>query len=121
MAVLVVAGAAAFFSPLALGAALVAIGTADAPAQEPARARLIVTAVLGVAGGIVFPLVNPAGGELVTAAFPAFLLVAVAFGLGLFIRARRELVASLRERAERLEADRQHSDGLGPGGGRGRT
>ncbi len=110
MAVLVVAGAAAFFSPLALGAALVAIGTAAARAQD--RARLIVTAVLGVAGGIVFPLVNPAGGELVTAAFPAFLLVAVAFGLGLFIRARRELVASLRERAERLEADRQHSDEL---------
>src|ERR1700685_733454 len=35
MAVLVVAGAAAFFSPLALGAALVAIGTAAARAPGP--------------------------------------------------------------------------------------
>jgi signal transduction histidine kinase len=110
MAVLVVAGAAAFFSPLALGAALVAIGTAAARARG--RAELILAAVLGVAGGIVFPLANPAGGELVTAAFPASLLLVVAFGLGLYIRARRELVASLRERAERLEADRQHSDEL---------
>ena len=107
MAVLVVAGAAAFFSPLALGAALVAIGTAAA--RRRGRAGLIGAAVLGVAGGTVFPLVNPAGGELVTAAFPAFLLVVVAFALGLFLRTRHELVASLRERAGRLEADRQRS------------
>ena len=107
MAVLVVAVVPAFFSPLALGAALVAIGTAAAQARG--RAGLVVVAVLSVAGSIVFPLVNPAPGELVTAAFPAFLLVIAVFALGLFVRARHELVASLRERAGRLEADRQRS------------
>jgi signal transduction histidine kinase len=37
------------------------------------------------------------------------LFIVIAFGWGLYARARRELVASLRERAERLEADQQRS------------
>jgi signal transduction histidine kinase len=106
-AVLVVVAATAFFSPLALGAALVAIGTAAAHARR--RRDLLVVGLLTVAGSVIFPLVNPAGGELIQAVFPAFLPGLVAVGLGLFVRARHELVASLRERAERLEADRQRS------------
>lgn len=107
--VVVVAVAAVSFSPLALGAALVAVCTA----ASRARGRtLILVALLAVAGSIVFPVVNPAAGEILKPAFPAFLLTVVAFGLGLFVRARRELVVSLRERAERLEAERQRSAGV---------
>jgi signal transduction histidine kinase len=106
VAVVVAVAAAAFFSPLALGAALVAICTAASRVRGRA---LILVALLAVAGSVVFPLINPAAGAILKPAFPAFLLTVVAFGWGLFVRARRELVVSLRERAEWLEADRQRS------------
>ena len=44
----------------------------------------------------------------------------IAFGSGLFVRARREQVASLRERARRLEADQQRSVELAREAERGR-
>jgi signal transduction histidine kinase len=106
VAVFLVAGVAAFFSPLALGAGLVAVCTAAARAR---RQALILIAALAVAGSIVFPVVNPAARASLRPVFPAFLLTIVAFGLGLLIRARRELVVSLRERAERAEADQLHA------------
>ncbi len=71
--------AAAFFSPLALGAALVAICTAASRARGRA---LIPVALLAVAGSVVFPLVNPAAGAILKPAFPAFLLTVAAFGWG---------------------------------------
>jgi signal transduction histidine kinase len=104
--VTLVAFGAAWFSPLALGAGLVAMGTA----ASRARGRpLLLIALLAVLGSVVFPLVNPAAGEMLKIGFPAFCLTVIAFGWGLYARARRELVASLRERAARLEADQQHS------------
>jgi signal transduction histidine kinase len=104
VAIFVVVVAAAAFSPLALGAGLVAVGTA----ASRARGRtLVAVVVMSVAAGVVFPLVNPAGGEILRVGFPAFLLTVIAFGWGLYLRVRRELVASLRERAQRLEADQQ--------------
>jgi signal transduction histidine kinase len=106
MTVFVVAFGAAAFSPLALGAGLVAVGTAASRARGRA---LIVVVVLAVADSVVFPLVNPSAGEILRVGFPAFLVTVIAFGLGLYLRARRELVASLRERAQRLEADQQRS------------
>jgi signal transduction histidine kinase len=106
VAVTVVAFGAAWFSPLALGAGLVAIGTAASRARGRA---LLLVALLAVLGSVVFPLVNPAAGEILKIGFPAFLLTVIAFGWGLYARARRELVASLRERAARLEADQEHS------------
>jgi len=57
----------------------------------------------------VFPLVNPSAGEILNVTFPAFLITVIAFGWGLYLRARRELVASLRERAQRLQEDQQRS------------
>lgn len=60
---------------------------------------------MAAAGSIAFPLVNPRAGEILQIGFPAFLFTAMAFGWGLYLRARRELVASLRQRAEQLEAD----------------
>ena len=106
MAVFVLAFAANTFSPLALGAGLVAVCTAASRLRGRALTAVV---VLTVAASVVFPLVNPAAGEIVRVGFPAFLLTVIAFGWGLYLRARRELVASLRERAQRLEADQQRS------------
>jgi signal transduction histidine kinase len=106
VAVTLVAFGAAWFSPLALGAGLVAMGTVASRARGRA---LLLFALLAVLGSVAFPLVNPAAGEIVQVGFPAFLFTVIAFGWGLYARARRELVASLRERAERLEADQQRS------------
>ena len=106
MAVFVVAFAANTFSPLALGAGLVAVCTAASRLRGRALAAVV---VLTVAAGVVFPLVNPTAGEIVKVGFPALLLTVIAFGWGLYLRARRELVASLRERAERLAADQERS------------
>jgi signal transduction histidine kinase len=106
-AVFVVAIAAASFSPLALFAGLAAVCTAATLARGRA---LIAVAVLAAAASIVFPVVNPSAGEIVKVpGFPAFLLTVIAFGWGLHLRARRDLVASLRERAERLEADQRRA------------
>ena len=96
----------AAFSPLALFAFLVAICTVAARARGRA---LFAVVLLAVAGSFVWPAVNPSAGEVVQIWFPAFLFTVIAFGWGLYLRARRELVGSLRERAERLEADQQRS------------
>ena len=106
VAVTLVVFAAAWFSPLAQGAALVAIGTAASRVRGRA---LLLIALLAVLGSVTFPLLNPAAAEILKIGFPAFLVIVIAFGWGLYSRARRELVASLRERAERLEADQQRS------------
>jgi signal transduction histidine kinase len=105
-AVTLVVFAAAWFSPLAQGAALVAMGTAASRVRGRA---LFLIAVLAVLGSVIFPLLNPAAGEILKIGFPAFLFIVIAFGWGLYARARRELVASLRDRAERMEADQQRS------------
>jgi signal transduction histidine kinase len=105
-AVTLVVFAAAWFSPLAQGAALVAMGTAASRVRDRA---LLLIALLAVLGSVIFPLLNPAAGEILKIGFPAFLFIMIALGWGLYARVRRELVASLRERAERLEADQQRS------------
>ena len=106
VAVFVVAFGAAVFSPLAQFAALVVICTMASRLRGRA---LIAFAVLVAAASAVFPVVNPAAGEIVKVGFPAFLVTVIAFGWGLYLRARRELVASLRERTEWLAADQQHA------------
>ncbi|HEY0999660.1 MAG TPA: histidine kinase [Streptosporangiaceae bacterium] len=106
VAVFVVVFGAAVFSPLAQFAAVVAICTAASRVRGRA---LIAVVVLAAVGSVVFPVVNPAAGEIVKVGFPAFLVTVVAFGAGLYLRVRRDLVASLRERAERLAADQQHA------------
>ena len=106
VAVFVVVFGAAVFSPLAQFAALVAICTAASRVRGRA---LIAVVVLAAVGSVVFPVLNPAAGEIVKIGFPAFLATVVAVGGGLYLRVRRDLVASLRERAERLAADQQHA------------
>jgi signal transduction histidine kinase len=109
MLALVVMLAASAFSPLALGAGLVAICVA---ASRVTGRVLIALAVIVAAGGLVFLRINPAAGEVLRVAVPAVMFAALAFGWGLYLRARRELVASLRERAEQLEADQERSADL---------
>ena len=106
VAVTLVVFAAAWFCPLALGAALVAVAAAASRVRGRA---LVLVALLAVLGSAVFPLVNPAAGEILRVGFPAFFFTVIAFGWGLYAQARRELVASLRERAERMEAEQQRS------------
>jgi signal transduction histidine kinase len=106
MAVFVLVFAAALISPLAQFAALVAVGTA---ASRMRGRALIAVVVMAAAASVAFPVVNPSVGEIVKVGFPAFLVTMIAFGWGLYARARRELVASLRERAARLAADQQRS------------
>jgi signal transduction histidine kinase len=104
-AVFVALGASAF-SPLALGAGLVAICTA---ASRLTGRALVALGIAVTAGSFVFLAINPLAGEILHVGVPAFLFAAMAFGWGLYLRARRELVASLEDRAERLEADKQRS------------
>jgi signal transduction histidine kinase len=101
--------AASAFSPLALGAGLVAMCAA---ASRATGRTLMALAVVVVAGSFVFLRINPAAGEVQRLEVPAILFAAMAFGWGLYLRARRELVASLRERAEQLEADKERSTEL---------
>jgi signal transduction histidine kinase len=101
---ILVALAASAFSPLALGAGLLAICIA---ASRLTGRALIALAVAVTAGGFVFLAINPAAGEILQV--PAILFTVTAFGWGLYLRTRRELVASLRERAKRLEADKKRS------------
>jgi signal transduction histidine kinase len=108
LAVVLVA-ASGMFSALALGAVLVAIFNA---AVRGGRRTLAIAVFLALAGSIVFPLVNPGAGPVFKQRFPGFMLTAIAFGWGLFVRVRRELIVSLRERAERLEADQEQRDEL---------
>lgn len=107
-AAMLVVIAVAAFSPLAAGAALVAIFTAATRARRRALAAAV---FLTVAASVVFPFANPAAGGLIPVrqAFPAVMFPLMAFASGLYLRARREQVVSLRERAERLAADQQRS------------
>lgn len=106
MAVFVLAFGVAGFAPLGLFAGQVAIATV---ATRVSRRALVAVLVIAAAASVVFPLVNPSAGEMLKIGFPAFLVTIIAFGWGLYLRARRELVASLRERASRLEADQQRA------------
>jgi signal transduction histidine kinase len=101
-----VAAAAGVFSPLAQGAALVAIFNT---AMRGRGRVLVAVALLALVGSAVFPLLYPTAGPILGQRFPGFMATAIAFGWGILVRARREMVLSLRARAERLDAERQLS------------
>jgi signal transduction histidine kinase len=103
LAVLLLNFGVAWFAPMALGAGPVALCTAASRVRG--RVHIAVVVVLSALASVVFPLVNPKAGEIVRVGFPAFLVTIIAFGWGVYLRTRRELIASLRERADRLEAD----------------
>jgi signal transduction histidine kinase len=94
----------AAFSSMAGGAAPIALFNV---ALRSSRRALLATAALAVASVAITPLLYPSPGRWVGQFLLGLLILAVAIGWGLFARARRELVRSLRERAERLEAEQR--------------
>jgi signal transduction histidine kinase len=102
--VAVVAVLAAAFFAMAGGAALVAIFNA---AIRASRRALVALVALALATLAIFPLLYPSGGAWWSQMLFGALLIAVALGWGLFTRARREVIRSLRERAERLESEQR--------------
>ena len=110
-----VALAASAFSPLALGAGLVAICTAhlarDRPRPHRAR-RHDHRAAASCSGAS-----TPPPERSLRVGVPAFLFAVIAFGWGLYLRTRRELVASLRERGAATGGRAAAQRGTGPRGG----
>jgi signal transduction histidine kinase len=97
----VVAGA---FTVLAGGAAVVAVFNL---AVRGSRRALVWIGVLSLAAIVVVPLIYPSAGSFPTQVLFGVLIFGVAISLGLFTRVRRELVLSLRDRAERLESEQR--------------
>jgi signal transduction histidine kinase len=102
--VAIVAVVAAAFFAMAGGAALVAIFNAAIRASRRALVAIVALSLVTLA---IFPLLYPSGGAWWSQMLFGSLLIAVALGWGLFTRARREVIRSLRERAERLEAEQR--------------
>ena len=102
--VAVLAGVVSTFAAMAGGAVVFAIFNA---AIRASRRALIGIVALALVSTVVFPLLYPSVGSWVTQVLLGCLLIAVALGWGLFTRARREVIRSLRERAERLEAEQR--------------
>ena len=106
--------------PVGLGAFVLAASSVSALAGGPSLFFIFNAAIraprralgwligLAIAATVVFPLIYPGRHEgwLFQAVFGT-LIVAIAVGWGLFVRARRELEQSLRDRAERLEAEQR--------------
>src|SRR5262245_16700869 len=96
--------AAASFATLATAAAVFAVfGVA---VRGSRRALALITA-LALVGIVSIELLYPSVGRLWTQVLVGGLILGVAISLGLFARVRRELVLSLRERAERLESEQR--------------
>jgi signal transduction histidine kinase len=94
-------GLSAFFATAA-GAGIVAVFNV---ALRGSRRALLGIVALSYLSFVVFGLLYPSGGSMGAQVLFGTLLLAVAIGWGLFARARRELVGSLRERAQRLESE----------------
>jgi signal transduction histidine kinase len=103
--VAVVALSAAVVSALAAGAAMASLFNA---ALRVPRRTLVALVALSLAGTLIYPMLYPTDEtSAATDMIVGLLATGVVVGWGLFARARRELVRSLRERAERLEAEQR--------------
>ena len=71
--------------------------------------EIVPVALLGLVAGVVLEARNPVDGQPYGFTIPFLVLIlGVAVGWGMYIGSRRELLATLRDRAERAEAD-QHA------------
>jgi len=86
------------------GAAAIALFTVAV--HEPFR-RAAPIAVLGAVLQPVYLLIYPDSGPYLLSLVLSWLVIGVVVVWGMFVRARRQLVVSLRERAERAEAEQQ--------------
>jgi signal transduction histidine kinase len=100
----VAATLASIVSASAGGAALVALFSATLRAS---RTGLIVVWAVAVGAAFAYPLVLPGDDGYLLETSIGLLITVVVIGWGLFARARRQLVLSLRERAARLEAEQR--------------
>lgn len=91
-------------SAMAGPAALVTVFNAAIRASP--RALAAITA-LAVAALVIFPAFYPSLGSYPSQVIFCLLATIVVIGWGLFTRARRELISSLHERAERLESEQR--------------
>jgi signal transduction histidine kinase len=91
-------------APAAVGPSV--IGLFNAAIRAP-RIALAAIAAVGLAGSVVYPLIHPDGSSYAIQLILGVLVIVVVIGWGLFVRARRELVHSLRERAERVESEQR--------------
>ena len=95
---------ASAFSALAAGPAVIAIF--NAAIRAPGRSLAAISG-LSLIAGAVFALLYPGDDSFGTSALLTVLITGVIVGWGLFVRAQRELVRSLHERAVRLEAEQR--------------
>jgi signal transduction histidine kinase len=100
----VLAVVVAAFSAMAGGAVVVAVFNV---AVRSSRRALIGIAALSLVSLAIYLLLNPSAGQFLEQMLLGALIVAVGIGWGLFARARRQLVYSLRERAERVESEQR--------------
>jgi signal transduction histidine kinase len=95
---------ASIFSALAAGPAVFALF--NAALRTSARTILALVGLAAVST-VVFPLIYPGKDSYATQLIVGALCTAGIIGWGLFVRAQRDLVHSLRERAERLESEQR--------------
>lgn len=105
-AIAVFAMLAAVVSAAAAGPAIVAAFCATVHAS---RRGVVVVAAVSVLSAAVFPAIYRTSHGYRADVAVGELLTAVVLGWGLFVRARRELVLSLRERADRVEREQRLS------------
>ena len=95
-------GLASLVSAASSGPAVLALFNAGVRAP---RAGLVAITGISVVNAFVFPLLYPGDSGYWTDMLIGLLLTVVVVGWGLFVRVRRELIASLRDRAARVEAE----------------
>jgi signal transduction histidine kinase len=104
LAVALVAVSASAVVAMAAGAAPIAVFNL---ALRGSRRQLVGVAALAAAGFVIFSQLYPSGGSVIEQTVFGLLVLIVVIGWGLFTRVRRELVISLRDRAERLESEQR--------------
>jgi signal transduction histidine kinase len=102
--VAVLTGVCSIFSALAGGPAAFALFNATVRTSARTIVALVGLAAISTA---VFPLLYPGTDSYEAQLVLGVLITAVIIGWGLFVRAQRDLVQSLRERAERLESEQR--------------
>jgi signal transduction histidine kinase len=103
-AIAVFTGVISLISGLGNGAAAMAFFNAAIRTSGRTLAALI---GLALVNATVFPLIYPGKDAYVPQLLFGLLITGVIIGWGLFVRAQRELVRSLRERAHRLQAEQR--------------
>jgi signal transduction histidine kinase len=102
--VAILTSVAAIFSALAGGAAVVALFNAAIRTSGRTLTGLI---GLGLVSSALFPILYRGNDPYIAQLLVAMLITGVVVGWGLFVRAQRDLVSSLRERAERLQSEQR--------------